>query len=215
MLWHVINLDRRKDRWQRAKTHFQECRFDIVRVSAVDAKTMPSSLRKVPCHEDEHERRANFSAIACALSHAGLLEQLSEGTSETILVAEDDARFDNPEEVKRLVQNFSNQSSCGLLNLGFGEMWKPSFHEEVASGIFRCEGKSIFAHAYAVKRSFARAIATNMRQGAVHLCLGGDRRAFAADVVWVQTPGLVHCVPAHPVAHQVDAMGSDIESTGP
>lgn len=212
MHWYIINLDRRPDRWESVKAHFEACGFDFVRVSAVDAQSFPPSLRIVPPHEPASESSANFNHIGCSLSHVGLLEQLARlEDDDTLLIAEDDVRFLDPDLVRIMVKEFSQQTTCGMVNFGFGQEWQPVFKEQVSPHLFRCEGKSIRTHAYAVKKSFAKQIASQIREGAVRLAVGGDRRVFGCDVVWTQTPGLLHCIPEKPVALQTGS-DSDIET---
>lgn len=216
MEWHVINLTRRKDRWDHVHRHFHAGGFRLKRFPAVDSRTLSPSLRNPApgeCHY--HEQRANFNAVACALSHAQLLTQLYENSTdpnEIFLVAEDDCVFPDAARVKDLIRAFASQTTCNVLNLGFGTLWQPTRHEQIADGLWRSTGKSILMHAYAIKRSVVKAVAHRIREGIVQLCLGHDRRNASCDVVWVFADGVVHCIPDSPAAVQLEST-SDIETT--
>ena len=213
MEWHVINLTRRRDRWEHILTHFHQCGFRLKRFPAVDSLSLPTSLRNSPPCECDKERKSNFNAVACALSHAELLSQLSElstNPEDVFLIAEDDCVFPDASRVTNLVHAFASQTTCNVLNLGYGPLWQPTRHEQVAHGLWRSTGKSILMHAYAVKQKVAKSIADRIRAGIVQLCLGYDRRNVSCDVVWVFAEGVVHCIPESPAAVQLQTT-SDIE----
>jgi GR25 family glycosyltransferase involved in LPS biosynthesis len=90
---HVINLDRRPDRWQRLQQKLQPQWQNFTRFSAVDSRTLILSeeQQKLFAGNDFKSRRG---VIACALSHMALWRQLTEDRLHSFyLILEDDVEF--------------------------------------------------------------------------------------------------------------------------
>lgn len=80
-----INLDRRKDRWERMRTRFARHNIgQVVRFPALDGKSLdiPSIWRDFP------------GAYGCLRSHLAVVEQAREEARQSVLIFEDDAVLD-------------------------------------------------------------------------------------------------------------------------
>jgi GR25 family glycosyltransferase involved in LPS biosynthesis len=78
-----INLDRRKDRWEKCQKEFKKHKiYDVERVSAVDGRDIKKDT------SDKHK-----AIMGCSLSHVKVLEEMVKQKWNSILVLEDDVEF--------------------------------------------------------------------------------------------------------------------------
>ena len=126
---HVINLDRRTDRWESFTEQVTESLDPALasrfrRLSAVDGTdlVMTDEITHLFRGNDFNFRRG---IIACALSHLQLWKQIAEGESELGLIVEDDARF--------------HRDFRGLLVDSLGELPDPETFDIAFLGLFNWE----------------------------------------------------------------------------
>lgn len=102
----VINLDRRRDRWDYVSAHLRACGLQrFTRVSAVDGRALPAgSLDLLSPRARElirrrqrwhHEEMHELGSVGAALSHLGLWRRLADAADERWLILEDDIRFED------------------------------------------------------------------------------------------------------------------------
>jgi len=78
---HVINLDRRTDRWKSFVSHAKEMGIDYTRVSAYE-----------PTEEEMEGIQLLRGAFGCSMSHLRLWKKLIESAEPYMWILEDDAR---------------------------------------------------------------------------------------------------------------------------
>ena len=109
---YVLNLDRRKDKWEKAKQRFEKTCLIPSRFSAVDGSC--------PNFQKEHKDTTfkSFGTLACLLSHIKILEDAVTNKHENIAVFEDDVVFSKNFNLDFL-KNFNN---WGLIYLGASQV---------------------------------------------------------------------------------------------
>jgi GR25 family glycosyltransferase involved in LPS biosynthesis len=102
----VINLDRRRDRWDYVSAHLRARGLQrFTRVSAVDGRALPpGSLELLTARARElirrrrrwhHEEMHELGSVGAALSHLGLWQRLASTEDERWLVLEDDIHIED------------------------------------------------------------------------------------------------------------------------
>ena len=205
MHWHVVNLERRPERWRT----IQALDLPMTRFDAVDAKTFDSNFRNRLPHESDAEYAANVCAVAVSMSHARLLEYLLTLPGDVFGVMEDDCHVPDVPRLNLLVDEFCAQGVCNLVNLGVGHI-KPEEHEAISPHLRRSTGRSICTQCYLIKRDIIPAVVGVIHWGISQMIRGGDRRKYAQDVLWVFAEGVVQCIPESPAAVQSGAP-SDVQ----
>jgi glycosyl transferase family 25 len=81
-----INLDKRKDRWERMQNRFAQHEIDgVVRFPALDGKRL-----EIPPHWDDFP-----GAFGCLRSHLSVVKQARQESRQSVMIFEDDAVFDS------------------------------------------------------------------------------------------------------------------------
>ena len=97
----MVNLERRQDRHDRMKYNFDNLGIDYELVPAVDGRKMDETLlaekgiTMLPqFSEPFHGRALTYGEIGCFLSHYQLWQRMVEENLETVLIFEDDIKFE-------------------------------------------------------------------------------------------------------------------------
>lgn len=98
----VINLDRRKEKFNHLKKISNVIGLDIQRFSAVDGNELTTDqiyshgIRVIPSYENMFEKRPmRLGEIGCFLSHFKIWEHIIEEGLDEVLILEDDVIFDH------------------------------------------------------------------------------------------------------------------------
>ncbi len=135
-----INLDKRRDRWEKMQARFAENQIDdVVRFPALDGTRLdiPSSWKHFP------------GAYGCLRSHLAVIEQARQEAKPSVLIFEDDAVF-HP-EFKTRFSEYINQLPADWDMVLFGGL-----HGEpprrISSNVMRVT-HSLSTYAYAMKHT--------------------------------------------------------------
>ncbi|XP_022902450.2 glycosyltransferase 25 family member [Onthophagus taurus] len=96
---YMINLRRRPERRKRMMHCFDELGLDVSVLDAVDGKALNETALKrisfLPNYSDPyHKRPMTFGEIGCFLSHYQIWKEIVENNYQSVLVLEDDIRFE-------------------------------------------------------------------------------------------------------------------------
>jgi GR25 family glycosyltransferase involved in LPS biosynthesis len=150
---YCLNLDRRKDRWDKVSKEFSRLSINIERFSAIDGDNIPDShLTFLNTKLDEKSASdsgdiENKYALGCLLSHLEIIKDAKLNGYKKILVFEDDVILskDFIQEV-RIIKKFDWK----LFYLGASQF---SWNEiEIRDGFYKCN-KTLGTFAYAVDSS--------------------------------------------------------------
>jgi hypothetical protein len=156
----VINLERRPERLAGFMTEMD--RLGIDNATRFDAIADQSGIR------------------GCTLSHAAVMERMTERGWDCIMVCEDDARFAvNREQLDVLIEAFLADASAEIACLAY-------WHREVErhSSLYLRTTKSFTTACYLVKSSIAADLQTVWEEAAQRLLNGGDREVYGLDHIW-------------------------------
>lgn len=132
----IINLARRKDRWQKMQSHLEEFR-NVERFEAVDGKTVKLTEKEKKIFTgNDHNWRAGV--IGCALSHLRLWEKLTkEKNIDAYLVYEDDIELSSQfsRKIDSLLDNYAGQDFI-LLASHFPKMYRNSETHNLSSNAY-------------------------------------------------------------------------------
>jgi glycosyl transferase, family 25 len=135
-----INLDRRRDRWQRIQAEFARHKIDGVRrFSAIDGTHV-----SLPPHW-----RHTAGAYGCLLSHVAVIEEARALDAESVLLFEDDTVFD-PEFTAKFA-SFAEEIPADWDMLYFGALHKDE-PVRLSEHVYRII-KANSTYAYALKRT--------------------------------------------------------------
>jgi len=97
----MINLDRRKDRFERMKYNMNLLGIDFKHVSAVDGKQLnpnyisENKIEMLPeFSEPYHGRPLTYGEIGCFMSHYNIWKEIIDRDLDKVLVFEDDIRYE-------------------------------------------------------------------------------------------------------------------------
>jgi GR25 family glycosyltransferase involved in LPS biosynthesis len=139
---HVINLDRRKDRWSALNEHANDLGITIHKFSGSDSRQYPDIM---------YLQNREKNAIHCIISHKTLLESLQGANTSYVIIGEDDFRIKKYDEVMTCLKEFE-ASSYDVCNLGFDPTWMPEFTALENSALEEIKrGPCLTAHFYAIK----------------------------------------------------------------
>lgn len=90
---YIINLDRAKERWDSVSAKFSPLGFHVVRVPAIEGKTLELSRENVSLWQYFflYGRPVSPGAVGCYLSHIKTLQLFLDSKKEFALICEDDA----------------------------------------------------------------------------------------------------------------------------
>jgi glycosyl transferase, family 25 len=137
---YCINLDRRPDRWSLVQTQFDRHGIDpVIRFPAIDGQhvDIPETWNDVP------------GAYGCLLSHLTVVRAARDTKVESVLIFEDDVRFD-----ERFAEKFAEIAprvprDWDMLLLG-GSQWSPP--ETLSANLCRAVATAA-THAYALRHT--------------------------------------------------------------
>lgn len=135
-----INLDRRRDRWQRMQAEFaRHAIAGVRRFAAVDGRkvVLPASWKH------------SAGAYGCLLSHVAVVQEALAAGCESVLIFEDDAVFDP--EFNAKFASFMKETPAGWDVLYFGALHKDE-PVRVTEHVYRIT-KANSTYAYALKRT--------------------------------------------------------------
>ncbi len=117
----AINMDRSPDRWQALRQQLDASGLPYLRLSAVDGRNLPESLRARI--DAAHFQRANGRSstpgdLGCYFSHVAAWSVLKDVSQPYLIVVEDDAVF-APDWTNTLQSVLSHYQSGMLLKLSF------------------------------------------------------------------------------------------------
>ena len=179
----VINLDRRRDRWQYVSAHLRARGLQhFTRVSAVDGRALPAGSldllsprarelirrRRRWHHEEMHE----LGSVGAALSHLGLWQRLADTADERWLILEDDIRIEDGLEdvVGRALAEIPDRFDA--LFLGHHTDFpgcEPVSEVEMRSPMIATSMRFYGLHAYVLSSSGAAALAARALPLWIHL----------------------------------------------
>lgn len=89
---YVVNLDRSLDRWQRIEKEFRNLQLNLIRVPAVDGKTLkfPDKRFSPFFYRLKDGKEASLGAVGCFFSHLKALQCFLDSGREFALICEDD-----------------------------------------------------------------------------------------------------------------------------
>jgi glycosyl transferase family 25 len=113
---YVINLDRSTDRWERLVQSFSELELNLIRVSAVDGKTIeyPHPDYSEKYYRLYHGKKTNLCEVGCFFSHLKVLRTFLASSREHVLICEDDVSA-KPELVDVLYEALRYRRSWDIL----------------------------------------------------------------------------------------------------
>lgn len=179
----VIRLRRRRRGGERVGVD------NLQQVLVINLERRPDRLAGFMSEMDKLgiDNAARFEAIAddngargCALSHAAVMERMTERGWTCIMVCEDDARFAvDREQLDVLVDAFLADTQAEVACLAY-------WHREVErhSVLYLRTTKSFTTACYLVKAGIADDLQASWEEGARQLLNGGDRYVYAADQIW-------------------------------
>ena len=85
---YCINLDKRKDRWQKCQEIFKKLNIEVERISAVEGHP-----KNIKVYHSILKKRAGL--VGCHLSHLKCIKLAKENNFKNVLILEDDIEFDN------------------------------------------------------------------------------------------------------------------------
>lgn len=131
----VVNLARRKDRWESFNNKYQDLGFKYERFNAVDGKEliMTDDIKNIfeiqkdfipKRHKITHQY--NVGVLGCAMSHINLWKELVNNTTDDdtcYMILEDDAFIPNDFVIKwnKIYNTVKKDSKWQLLYLGFND----------------------------------------------------------------------------------------------
>jgi glycosyl transferase family 25 len=182
----VLNLDRQPDR-----------------LSSVTAELRRIGIRfsvRFPAIADTSGIRG------CTLSHAAIMRLMIDNDWASMMVCEDDVRFDlTREQLDVLVDEFLADSRAEVACLAY---WHRLVQRH--SLLYLRATKSFTTACYLVKRSIAKDLADVWHEGARHLANGEDRHVYGVDQAWAHLQKTrTFLIPIIRAAHQ-NAGYSDI-----
>jgi len=186
---HVINLERRQDRWKALTEHLKQFSDIIInRHEGSDAQKFPDFF-ELPLREK--------GGLHCCISHKDLLDRLSKVETETFhLIAEDDLIIKDWDYIKVCLDEFKT-SEYDICNLGFNPTWMPIFKpsnknlKEIVSGMCLC------THLYAIKSNAIHKFTEAIEYTASQLLRGKTVFTHSIDNCWTFPQFQIRlCVPS-------------------
>jgi len=115
---YVINLDRSTDRWERFTHSFSGLDLNMIRISAVDGKTIefPHVEYSEKLYRLYHGKKTHPNEVGCFFSHMKALRTFLASNSEHALICEDDISA-KPELVEVLHEALRYRRSWDILRL--------------------------------------------------------------------------------------------------
>lgn len=89
----VINLDRRKDRWEAISANLSRIGLTAVRIPAVEASALAARDKFESDSNGAPSFRISYGAAACGMGHAAAMQRLLESGTPAALILEDDAEL--------------------------------------------------------------------------------------------------------------------------
>ncbi len=144
---YCLNLNRRKDKWDKAKKRFDELKIDVERFPAIDGKYLTDD-DLIPY------KKLNKFEVGCILSHYQIIKNAKKNHFKKILIFEDDVLFiDNFQSLFK--ESISKINEWKLLYLG-GSQWQWGDIEFVDGFYYTNHTDGTFA--YAIDESMYDAI---------------------------------------------------------
>ena len=136
---YCINLDKRPDRWELAKTEFDKHDLNVERFSAIVGNPDNIPTKIVPGH------------AGCVLSHYNCVKIAKESGLDNLLMLEDDVEF--AENLNQWFAKYFPQvpDDWDLLYFGGNHNNKP-FVKQVGPNVFKTEN-TYTTHCYAIKNT--------------------------------------------------------------
>ena len=91
----IINLERRKDRFQKISKHLKKNNFNFVRFNAIDAKNESDTILNKNISQNGPLGEISKGDLACFQSHYLLWKHISNNEKKPTLILEDDAFISN------------------------------------------------------------------------------------------------------------------------
>lgn len=138
---YCINLDSRKNRWDRAKEEFKKNNISVERISAIEGSKL--NLEFPP--------EIKEGAVGCSLSHLYTMKMAKQLNLNNYLVLEDDVKF---------IENFSEifphiidqvPKDWDMIYLG-GQHLHGRNIKQVTENIYKCE-YTLTTHSFAIKNT--------------------------------------------------------------
>jgi hypothetical protein len=175
LILHVINLERRQDRWRALTEHLEQFSdISVKRHEGSDARKYPDLFYLSPREK---------GGLHCCISHKELLEELSRAQDSVHLIAEDDLVIKDWDYIKVCLDEFKN-SEYDICNFGFNPTWMPTFKasngnlKEVESGMCLC------THLYAIKLSAIHKFVAAIEYTAAQMLCGKTIYTHNIDHCW-------------------------------
>jgi len=144
---YVINLDRRKDRYEKIKYKLDKLNIKFERFSAIDGNNIKDEEYDFSGFIQGYGMLENKYALACFRSHVEIIKDAKSKSYKRILILEDDVLISS--NIKAYLQRIRNIDNWKLLYLGSSQYnWNVEFIE----GFFYSK-KSLGTFAYAIDES--------------------------------------------------------------
>jgi hypothetical protein len=127
---YCINLDRRKDRWDRVKKEFDRFDLNVERFSAIDG----GSFDSVNISKSNLGKIENNAALSCLLSHYYVIKDAKLKGYSRILIFEDDVFLSHDFE-----ENIKNISNIDWMMMYLGASQFDWNEIEVLDGFYKCK----------------------------------------------------------------------------
>jgi len=139
-----INLERRKDRWQNAKSKFELLNIEVDRITAVDGSLFNLPLKPIS------DTIGSPGAIGCSLSHLFIMKTAKYLNLKNYIVFEDDVEF-SENFVYKFTQILNNElpEDWDILYLGGHHLEKPT---KISENVYKCK-YTVTTHAIAFNES--------------------------------------------------------------
>jgi hypothetical protein len=185
---HVINLERRQDRWSALTDHLKQFSdITVKRHEGSDAQKYPDLFYLSPREK---------GGLHCCISHKELLEILSKTEDSVHFIAEDDLVIKDWDYIKVCMDEFKN-SEYDICNFGFNPTWMPIFKasnanlKEVESGFCLC------THLYAIKSSAIHKFVAAIEYTSSQMLCGKTIFTHSLDHCWTFPEFKIRlCVPS-------------------
>jgi hypothetical protein len=150
---YVINLEERKEKWNRTKVNFEKQGLSINRFDAINGKKLP--LWKRAAVLGPYKIRMGWGGVGCLLSHVSVYKDAYEREFDVVWICEDDIEFkENADVIPSLLEELvyldpewdylytdNVDIGIGYQDPRTGQSWYDPKHEAVGSNFMKVCGR--------------------------------------------------------------------------
>jgi glycosyl transferase family 25 len=139
-----INLERRQDRWQCARSQFELLNIEVERIAAIDGSLFNLELKPIS------DSIGTPGALGCSMSHLHIMKMAKYLKLKNYIVFEDDIEF-SENFLYKFIKIFNNElpKDWDILYLGGHHVEKPT---KISENVYKCN-YTVTTHAIAFNES--------------------------------------------------------------